>query len=576
MKTSFFRFAAVMALLGPALAGTGPVHASGGNLLDHFYEIWASDQSNSVPGQTSRGVAGSYVWIWNSWEMEIQLNGGPAAQPVGCDGFWSAGPCDINELFPATLAERDVNGATGNTLGTSGGAFGRLHGMLPDPQHRYMNVNLFAPGAGYVGIMDGITKEAVALFRVTGTNAGRSVHMSFWNADGSALLVANLNGKILERIDITRNKLGRITGATFNQSASLGVGKGMVVTDSAKVYRGANHRGRQMLGKVAGSYDAAALADTTPNGACKENGCGAGDGGAGGRPNNLIICPIVSDDGNVYVTMGGGGLLVADSSTTPMSIIGEYGNQVINGAGCGGVQEGNEVWLNAGVSASPAGATWSTFTMYTLDDSQFGGVPNPENTPLPTVVFQDPGNTATGGNLIGPAANNSGQLPGTTTRRDAHGAAKTTSGSHIHNVDRIQNNAEVFHTVSKSRTTYDLTTGGACGTASVSDDPGLPTNDPAPDLMDTTPDGKYMMVALRGPVPVSVDHSAQGSCPGVGIIRVKDGGASGELVGVLRSTNTVDTVPVNAPEPGGHQYTGAERSDPHGASVRRKVPYIIR
>jgi hypothetical protein len=564
-----------MTLMGFALAGTGPVRASGGNLLDHFYEIWASDQSNSVAGQTSRGVAGSYIWIWNSWDMEIQLLGGPAAQPVGCDGFWSPGPCDVNELFPANLAERDASGSTGNTLGTSGGTFGRLHGMLPDPQNRYMNVNLFAPGAGFVGIINGITKEAVALFRVTGTNAGRSVHMSFWNADGSALLVANLNGKILERIDIKRNKLGKITGATYNQSASLGVGKGMVVTDSAKVYRGANHRGRQMLGNVAGSYNAAALADTTPNGACKENGCGAGDGGMGGRPNNLIICPIVSDVGNVYVTMGGGGLLVADASTTPMSIIGEYGNQVINGAGCGGIQEGNEVWLNAGVSAAPAGTTWSTFTVYTLDDSQFGGAPNPENTPLPTVVFQDPGNTATGGNLIGPAANNSGQLPGTTTRRDAHGMAKTRSGSHIHNVDRIQNNVEAFDTATKNQTSYDLISSGACGAVSVSDDPGLPTNDPAPDLMDITPDGKYMVVALRGPVPVSVDHSSQGSCPGVGIIRVKDGGSSGEMAGVLRSTNTVDTVPVTAAEPGGHQYTGAERSDPHGASVRRMVPKII-
>jgi hypothetical protein len=142
-------------------------------------------------------------------------------------------------------------------------------------------------------------------------------------------------------------------------------------------------------------------------------------------------------------------------------------------------------------------------------------------------------------------------------------------------VDRIQNTVEVFDTTTLANTTYDLTSAdgqgngaGACAAASVTDDAGLPGNDPAPDLMDTTPDGKYLVVALRGPVPVSVTHSAQGSCPGVGIIEVLDGGASGRLAGVLRTTNTVDTAPGSAP--GGHAYTGIEHSDVHGAAVRRK------
>jgi hypothetical protein len=54
----------------------------------------------------------------------------------------------------------------------------------------------------------------------------------------------------------------------------------------------------------------------------------------------------------------------------------------------------------------------------------------------------------------------------------------------------------------------------------------------------------------------------------VGIIEVLDGGASGRLAGVLRTTNTVDTAPVSAP--GGHIYTGFEHSDVHGAAVRKK------
>ena len=190
-------------------------------------------------------------------------------------------------------------------------------------------------------------------------------------------------------------------------------------------------------------------------------------------------------------------------------------------------------------------------------------------------VFKDAGNTATIGNIGGLGPNTSGQLPGITTRRDAHGMARTLNGSHIHQADRAQNNVEVFDTTTFARTTYDLTSAdglgngdGACAAASVTDDAGLPGNDPTPDLMDTTPDGKYLVVALRGPTPVSVTHVAQGSCPGVGIIEVTDGGASGRLAGVLSTTNTVDTSPVSAP--GGHAYTGAERSDVHGAAIRKK------
>ena len=274
--------------------------------------------------------------------------------------------------------------------------------------------------------------------------------------------------------------------------------------------------------------------------------------------------------------MGGGGLLIVSANTTPMRIVGEYGNQAINGAGCGGAQAGNDMYLNAGVSAAAGGATWSTFTMYTVDDSAFGCSSNPQNSPMPTVIFRDPTNTATGGAGSGPASNSTGQIPGLTTRRDAHGAIATLSGSHVHNVDRIQNNVEVFDTLTNVRTTYDLTSAngqgsglGPCYASSVSDDAMLPLNDPAPDLMDRTPDGKYLVVAFRGPVPVSVTHSAQGSCPGVGIIEVLNGGASGRLAGVLRSTNTIDTTPVSAP--GGHAYTGAEHSDVHGASVRVAV-----
>ncbi len=543
----------------------------------HGYEVWAADQSNTVSG-VALGSKGSQIWIWDSVDIEAQIAGGPLAVPVGCDGGISVGPCDMLDVFPQTLAEYDASGnATGNTLGMLP-AFGRLHGLIPDPQNEYFTVNIFAPSGGYVGIIDAKKKEATALFRVTDTNVGRSVHMSFWRADGSGIIVANLNGKTLERIDIDRNSSGKITGAHFNRSASLGLGKGMVPTASATVFLGKNAHHRDLIGDVVGDYANADFGDLTANGECKENGCGSGpDAANGGRPNNLVICPIPSSGDKGYVTLGGGGLVIADLAATPMTIVGEYGNQIFNGAGCAGAQSGNQVWLNAGVSASGAGFNQSSFTLYVLEDNQYDSVPNLPDFPLPSIPFKDATNTTHLGNLQGAAAtNDTGQIPGVTTRRDAHGAATTVDGVYVHNVDRIQNIVEVFDTRTLgTRYTYDLTSAdgqgngdGPCLGASVGDDIGLPLNDPAPDLLQATPDGKFLAVALRGPAPVTVQHGAQGSCPGVGIIELSPDGSSGKLKTVLRTTNTLDNAPMSAP--GGHAYTGAERSDIHGASVIAK------
>ena len=549
------------------------------------YQIWASDQSNSVADAPGPGTRGSYLWIWDSADMESQIAGGADAVPLSCmpgsldDNVALVGPCDLLDVFPETLTEIDADGnPTGRTLGELDG-FGRLHGMLADPQNRYVNANIFAPGGGFVGVIDTQSREAISLFRVTGTNVGggsdvRSVHMSFWTEDGNAILVANLHGKVLERIDVVRDATGTITDVSFNRSASLGVAKAQEVTSSATAFSGNNAFGNPLIGTVSGSYANADFGDLTPNGVCKENGCDGVDGALGGRPNNVIICPIASEGGNAYVTMGGGGLIIANTKTTPMSIVGEYGNQSVNGAGCGGVEVEGTMWLNAGVSASAAGATQSIFTLYTFNDGDYTNTNNPENTPAPVLVFKDETNTATGGNSSGLLANETGQLPGITTRRDAHGMARTLDGAYVHTVDRLRNVVEVYDSVEFNRTTYDLTSEdgrgsgeGPCLARSITDDSGLPPNDAAPDLLDSTPDGKYLVAAFRGPAPVSVNHSAQGSCPGVGVIELTENGAYGRLVTVLNTRNAVDNSATNAP--GGHAYTGAERSDVHGVIAVR-------
>ena len=145
------------------------------------YEVWGSDQSNSVSGQSSKGVKGSYLWVWDADSIQNQLQGGGNAVPKPCTPTAKKGPCDVLDIFPGTLQEHGKDGkATSNKLADVDG-FGRLHGTAKDPFNRYVSLNLFAPSGGYVGIIDAQTKEAVGLFRVTkfaysGTKKSRSVH----------------------------------------------------------------------------------------------------------------------------------------------------------------------------------------------------------------------------------------------------------------------------------------------------------------------------------------------------------------------------------------------------------------
>ena len=82
------------------------------------------------------------------------------------------------------------------------------------------------------------------------------------------------------------------------------------------------------------------------------------------------------------------------------------------------------------------------------------------------------------------------------------------------------------------------------------------SNDPSPDLMDASPSGRRVFVSLRGSIPLSGDpHASTGSTPGLCVLKVKEGGRTGEVKAVTRIAN-VDTA-------------GIERADPHALRVRR-------
>jgi DNA-binding beta-propeller fold protein YncE len=129
--------------------------------------------------------------------------------------------------------------------------------------------------------------------------------------------------------------------------------------------------------------------------------------------------------------------------------------------------------------------------------------------------------------------------------RDGHGLAVTAGGHYIWHFDRIANVADVYRVPSgRYVSTVDLTIGGV-------------SPDPTPDLVALSPTGDRFYVALRGPQPQTGAHASMGSTPGLGIVRITQSGAYGQLTHVLPTTfrNPQD---------------GSEESDPHGIAIRMK------
>ena len=544
------------------------------------WEVWLSDQANSadISAENPTGTFGGRILVYDGRDILI-------AQPGTYDEDHPLfGPTVIEtaDVFPYALSELGVD-------------VERLHGMLPHPSYRFMNANFFGPGVGLVGIIDAegqctlippdllgtdlfgfgydrgafagpggrlklcgpirggpyaAAKLGKALFRTTGPEGSApSNHMSFWTPDGTKLIVANLGAKLLERIDYDQAS----DTFTFNKASTLDLVGGRDLTATE-----ARADSTLPAGRVSGEY-ANFQTLYTPSGALKEGP---------GRPNNVVVCPIPSSNNqHVYVTFGGGGLFVVDITTEPMSIVAEYTNDVISGAGCGGAEGGGFMHLNAGVSASAAGADDSVFIMYRLPlDYPDGATPHTTpNTPPVVKFFEEKTLGITSEEALA-------------SRRDAHGLAISPTRRYLYQFDRVQNNAEVFDmgkvindpdaTLEEQAeahvATLDLTGSEWCvgeGAPFVNQDgEGYEfSDDPAPDLVDVSPDGRKLIVSFRGPHPVTVKHAALGSCPGFGVVTLEGDGSTGTLTHVFRTFLSDATGTKNL-------------SDIHDATVRIKGP----
>lgn len=414
--------------------------------------------SVGTPSGAGAGGPGSHE-VWLIDQSDTRPDGGGTLYVY--DGAQLVGPSAamaVPEVIDLGDAARSL------CLSQTGTAPRRPHMLAFNASHSRAILSFVA--TGHVLFMNGETRAPVACIDV-----GAQAHAAFPSPDDSYVIVGNQNGKHLQRI------------ATNFQ------------TDAYSL-------------EPAATIDLATC--VTPNGVpCQGQA----------RPDTAPICPVIDSTSRFsFVTLRGGGLLVVNSSVTPMAIVAEYDATSVHPNGCGGVQAAGKMFINSGggTAANPLESD-----LYAFPLAGFSEQPNPPNVPAPTVVFSHDARGFV----------------------DSHGATLTTYDGYLWVGDRAANRITVVQ-VARSIVVYEFDVAG-------------PANpDPAPDLMDLSPSGENVYVSLRGPSPLTGNapgvNNAVGTTPGLGIIR--NGGAGGALVAVARISRMVG---------------GVEQADPHALRVRR-------
>lgn len=284
-------------------------------LAQQPYEVWVVDQSDS------RGKDhGGTLYIYGA----AAFRGDAAASPA------PSATVDLGAETSAMCRER------------TGANPVRPHMVLFNREHTHASLAFVA--SGHVVLFDAATRTPVECIRTSKSATGQQAHAAFPSPDGSYVIVANQNGKRLERID------ANFAANTFSHNPQA-------------------------------TLDLATC--TTPSGAP----CQAPDV----RPDNAPICPVVSEASDLaFVTLRGGGLLVVDPRATPMRIVAEYDRTTVKGNGCGGVEVNGQMYVNSGGRPGPM----THLHMYGFDVYRFAleafrtkAGPFPVNAPAPTVVF---------------------------------------------------------------------------------------------------------------------------------------------------------------------------------------------
>jgi hypothetical protein len=282
-------------------------------LAGRNHEVWLVDQSNS-PGLSHGGT----VYIYNGAALRH----------------------DPDSAVPEVI---DLGGAASDLCLAQTGANPVRPHMLVFNVAGNTHAILSFVASGHVLFLDAQTRQPLFCARTeVGAGGARQAHAIYPTADDQYILVANQNGKKLERIatDYANNVFTQQPEATLD---------------------------------LAGC--------TTPNGhPCQDPVL---------RPDNAPICPFVPESGfPAYISMRGGGMLAADPHATPMQIVAEYDASTVPRDGCGFVEAKGFVYANAGGGNAAHLDGWF---IYRLPEGGPGvyAPTNPVNTPAVEVIDHD-------------------------------------------------------------------------------------------------------------------------------------------------------------------------------------------
>ena len=285
------------------------------------FEVWIADQSDTRPG------FGGQLLIYEGSD----LMGNSAAQAT-------------------PIVRLDLGAETADVCRAATGRNPvRPHMILFNNEHTHAVLSFVA--SGHVVIFDAAARKPLSCFETTvGSTGTRQAHAAYPAPDGSYILVANQNGKRLERIDT-------------------------------------NFATNTFVHNAAATLDLQTC--TTPSGRPCEDPIL--------RPINWPICPIVDSSSRFgFVTLRGGGLFVVNARTTPMTIVGEYDRETVKGNGCGGIEVAGQMYVNSGgspvnvSSTNPHHPALYGFDVYRFPLSGYAAT-NPANTPAPELLLSKSG-----------------------------------------------------------------------------------------------------------------------------------------------------------------------------------------
>ena len=313
------RVAPTLLAIGAVITAPDTLSAQSG-----LAEVWVTDQS---------GAAGR-LYIYDAYHVHQDA---AAARP------------EVFALDPDTNPNTESVGD--RCLTQTGSAPTRAHMLAFNASNTHAILSFVA--TGHVAFIEAATRRPVGCIDV-----GVQAHAAFASPDSTYVVVANQNGRLLQRIvtDYRTNTFTLDEAATINLATC-----------------------------------------TTPNGRpCQDTAPVT----TIVRPDNAPICPAFDSSGRlIFVTLRGGGLFVVDGTSTPMRIISEYDRDTVHPNGCGGVDARGKMYINSGGGDA---ANPTEFDVYSFP---LNGFPTsgstPVNTPAPRrILSRDEGDHDAHGVLL--------------------------------------------------------------------------------------------------------------------------------------------------------------------------------